>query len=91
MIHENLAPMRNSNFATKSFDFESRVEPIMRSVPSPVLIVPPAVPGGVATKMKANAPLKSKSVVALMAVAGNWTKPKKKKFKEPSVINARTN
>ena len=50
--------MRNNNFATKSFDFESKGESITRSVKLLVLAVAPAAHGGLVTKTEAKNPLK---------------------------------
>ena len=57
-MHENSVLMHNSNCAIKSFDFESRVESIVRSVQLLVLTVLPAAHGGLFTKTEAKKLLK---------------------------------
>ncbi len=69
LMHENLALMHNSNFVIKSFDFESRVESIARSVQLLVLAVPSAAHGGPFTKTVGKKLSKSRNEVAGQAAA----------------------
>jgi hypothetical protein len=61
--------MRNNSFATKSFDFESRVESIAISVQLLVLAVVAAVHGGLSTKTEAKKLFELSSEVAHLEAA----------------------
>ena len=69
LMHENSALMHNSNFVIKSFDFESRVESIARSVQLLVLAVPSAAHGGPFTKTEAKKAFKLSSEAARLEAA----------------------
>ena len=69
LMHENSALMHNNSFAIKSFDFESRVESIARSVQLLVLAVPPAAHGGPFTKTEAKKTFKLSSEAAHVEAA----------------------
>ena len=90
-MQENSALMLNNSFGIKSFDFENRAEPLEKSLPLPVLVVPLVAPGGAVTKTEAKKPLKYKNAAVLTAVAGDWTKSRKENFKKLSAINVQIN
>jgi hypothetical protein len=61
--------MSDKSYAIKSFDSESRVENIPRSVKLLELAALPAVPGGTDAKKEAKKPLKLRSEAAHMEAA----------------------
>ena len=68
-MHENSALMHNNSFAIKSFDFESRVESIARSVQLLVLAVAPAAPGGPVTETQVKKPFELSSEAVRLEAA----------------------
>ncbi len=63
--------MLNSRFVIKSFDFESRVENIARSVQLLVLAIPPVAHGGLFTKTEAKKPFKLSNEAAHVEAAAH--------------------